>query len=171
MLPLEGVTVVALEQRGAVFVDELADVPDGATVVFSAHGVSPAVRTEAEHRGLDVIDATCPLVTKVHNEARRFAVGGVRPAVERVAQEVDTRIRIVGGQGHRGGIHVVPLRVLGTRELHGDFGWCGVFGVVLLLIIAHFTYFYPVLAAYPLDESIWRERLWFDVWIYGSGGP
>ncbi len=46
-----------------------------------------------------------------------------------------------------------------------------VFGVVLLLIIAHFTYFYPVLAAYPLDESIWRERLWFDVWIYGSGGP
>lgn len=68
--------VAALEQQGAVFVDELDAVPDGATVVFSAHGVSPAVRTEAEHRGLDVIDATCPLVTKVHNEARRFATRG-----------------------------------------------------------------------------------------------
>jgi 4-hydroxy-3-methylbut-2-enyl diphosphate reductase len=68
--------VADLERRGAVFVDELADVPPGATVVFSAHGVSPAVRTEAAHRDLDVIDATCPLVTKVHTEARRFAARG-----------------------------------------------------------------------------------------------
>ena len=68
--------VADLEQRGAVFVDELDAVPDGATVVFSAHGVSPAVHAEAERRGLDVIDATCPLVTKVHNEARRFAARG-----------------------------------------------------------------------------------------------
>jgi 4-hydroxy-3-methylbut-2-enyl diphosphate reductase len=68
--------VADLEARGAVFVDELADVPPGATVVFSAHGVSPAVRTEAEHRALAVIDATCPLVTKVHAEARRFAARG-----------------------------------------------------------------------------------------------
>jgi 4-hydroxy-3-methylbut-2-enyl diphosphate reductase len=68
--------VADLEQRGAVFVDELADVPHGATVVFSAHGVSPAVRTEAAGRNLDVIDATCPLVTKVHTEARRFAAHG-----------------------------------------------------------------------------------------------
>lgn len=68
--------VTDLEQRGAVFVDELDAVPDGATVVFSAHGVSPAVHAEAERRGLDVIDATCPLVTKVHNEARRFAARG-----------------------------------------------------------------------------------------------
>ncbi|MFI6095411.1 4-hydroxy-3-methylbut-2-enyl diphosphate reductase [Lentzea sp. NPDC051213] len=65
-----------LEERGAVFVDELDEVPPGATVVFSAHGVSPAVRTEAVSRTLDVLDATCPLVTKVHAEARRFAERG-----------------------------------------------------------------------------------------------
>jgi 4-hydroxy-3-methylbut-2-enyl diphosphate reductase len=65
-----------LEKLGAVFVDELDAVPDGATVVFSAHGVSPAVRAAAAERGLDVIDATCPLVSKVHAEARRFARAG-----------------------------------------------------------------------------------------------
>jgi 4-hydroxy-3-methylbut-2-enyl diphosphate reductase len=65
-----------LTSRGAVFVDELDQVPDGATVVFSAHGVSPAVREEATTRGLAVIDATCPLVSKVHAEARRFAADG-----------------------------------------------------------------------------------------------
>jgi 4-hydroxy-3-methylbut-2-enyl diphosphate reductase len=59
-----------------VFVDELDGVPDGATVVFSAHGVSPAVRAEAAGRGLETIDATGPLVTKVHAEARRFAARG-----------------------------------------------------------------------------------------------
>jgi 4-hydroxy-3-methylbut-2-en-1-yl diphosphate reductase len=68
--------VADLEARGAVFVDELDGVPDGATVVFSAHGVSPAVRAEAASRGLEAIDATCPLVTKVHAEARRFASRG-----------------------------------------------------------------------------------------------
>ena len=65
-----------LAGRGAVFVDELHEVPDGSTVVFSAHGVSPAVRTEAAQRGLSVIDGTCPLVSKVHAEARRFAADG-----------------------------------------------------------------------------------------------
>ncbi len=68
--------VLSLEQRGAVFVEELDEVPEGETVIFSAHGVSPAVRLEAQQRGLDVIDATCPLVSKVHAEARRFAEGG-----------------------------------------------------------------------------------------------
>ncbi|MCX2949403.1 4-hydroxy-3-methylbut-2-enyl diphosphate reductase [Lentzea sp. NEAU-D7] len=68
--------VRALEARGAVFVEELSEVPVGATAVFSAHGVSPAVRAEAEARSLDVLDATCPLVTKVHAEARRFAERG-----------------------------------------------------------------------------------------------
>ncbi len=68
--------VAELARRGAVFVDELDEVPAGATVVFSAHGVSPAVRAEAERRGLEVIDATCPLVSKVHAEARRFAAEG-----------------------------------------------------------------------------------------------
>ena len=68
--------VADLEVRGAVFVDELAEVPPGATVVFSAHGVSPAVRAEAARRDLAVIDATCPLVTKVHSEVRRFVARG-----------------------------------------------------------------------------------------------
>ena len=62
-----------LESRGAVFVEELDEVPEGATVVFSAHGVSPTVHAEAKERGLKTIDATCPLVTKVHHEAKRFA--------------------------------------------------------------------------------------------------
>lgn len=64
--------VADLERRGAVFVRELDEVPDGATVVFSAHGVAPSVREEAARRGLEVVDATCPLVAKVHTEARRF---------------------------------------------------------------------------------------------------
>ena len=62
-----------LESRGAVFVEELDEVPEGATVVFSAHGVSPTVHEEARARSLKTIDATCPLVTKVHHEAKRFA--------------------------------------------------------------------------------------------------
>jgi 4-hydroxy-3-methylbut-2-enyl diphosphate reductase len=65
--------VEALRAKGAHFVDELSEVPDDATVIFSAHGVSPAVRDEAARRGLRVIDATCPLVTKVHLEAIRYA--------------------------------------------------------------------------------------------------
>lgn len=67
-----------LEARGAIFVEELNEVPQGATVVFSAHGVSPQVHDEAAERGLKTIDATCPLVTKVHNEAKRFAGQGVQ---------------------------------------------------------------------------------------------
>jgi len=76
-----------LRAKGAIFVDELDEVPDGATVIFSAHGVSPDVRARAAGRGLKVIDATCPLVTKVHHEAVRFAREG-RPIV------------LVGHQGH-----------------------------------------------------------------------
>jgi len=76
-----------LEARGAIFVEEADSVPEGAVVVFSAHGVSPAVREEAKSRGLRTIDATCPLVTKVHNEARRFA-----------AQDYD--ILLIGHQNH-----------------------------------------------------------------------
>jgi 4-hydroxy-3-methylbut-2-enyl diphosphate reductase len=65
-----------LRNEGAIFVDELDEVPDGATVVFSAHGIAPAVRDEARRRGLRAIDATCPLVTKVHLEAIRYAREG-----------------------------------------------------------------------------------------------
>jgi 4-hydroxy-3-methylbut-2-en-1-yl diphosphate reductase len=76
-----------LEARGAIFVEETGSVPEGAVVVFSAHGVSPAVREQAKSRGLRTIDATCPLVTKVHNEARRFA-----------AQDYD--ILLIGHENH-----------------------------------------------------------------------
>jgi 4-hydroxy-3-methylbut-2-enyl diphosphate reductase len=67
-----------LESRGAIFVEELSEVPSGSTVVFSAHGVSPQVHLEAAGRGLKTIDATCPLVTKVHKEANRFAAEGMQ---------------------------------------------------------------------------------------------
>ena len=76
-----------LEARGAIFVDELEQVPTGARVVFSAHGVSPAVHAEAQERGLKTIDATCPLVTKVHQEAKRFA-------------RDDFDILLIGHRGH-----------------------------------------------------------------------
>ena len=65
-----------LREAGAVFVEELDEVPEGGRAIFSAHGVAPSVRHEARQRGLDVIDATCPLVTKVHLEAVRFAREG-----------------------------------------------------------------------------------------------
>src|SRR5258706_11374340 len=68
--------VETLRQHGAIFVDELDEVPDDATVIFSAHGISPEVREEGARRGLRVIDATCPLVTKVHLEAVRSAREG-----------------------------------------------------------------------------------------------
>ena len=70
--------VAELERAGAVFVDSERDVPPGETVIFSAHGVSPAVRSSARGRNLHVVDATCPLVTKVHSEAVRFARAGFR---------------------------------------------------------------------------------------------
>ena len=68
--------VETLEKRGAIFVDEIEEVPEGSTVVFSAHGVAPEVHTQAAERQLKTIDATCPLVTKVHSEAKRFASEG-----------------------------------------------------------------------------------------------
>lgn len=64
------------EERGVMFVDAINEVPRGATVAFSAHGASPTVRAEAAKRDLHVVDLTCPLVTKVHREARRFAAEG-----------------------------------------------------------------------------------------------
>jgi 4-hydroxy-3-methylbut-2-enyl diphosphate reductase len=79
--------VETLEARGVIFVDELDEVPEGATVVFSAHGVAPSVHAEAEERNLKTIDATCPLVTKVHAEARRFASEGYQ-------------ILLIGHEGH-----------------------------------------------------------------------
>ncbi|MEL7029279.1 MAG: 4-hydroxy-3-methylbut-2-enyl diphosphate reductase [Pseudomonadota bacterium] len=68
--------VETLKARGAVFVEEVDEVPEGAVTVFSAHGVARKVESDSENRGLEVIDATCPLVTKVHNEGRRYAAKG-----------------------------------------------------------------------------------------------
>lgn len=79
--------VETLQDRGAIFVDETDEVPEGALVVFSAHGVSPAVHEEAAERNLRTIDATCPLVTKVHQEAKRFA-------------RDDYDILLIGHEGH-----------------------------------------------------------------------
>ena len=79
--------VSSLEKRGAIFVDEVDEVPTGSVLVFSAHGVSPAVVAAAEARGLNTIDATCPLVTKVHKEVQRFAKEGYD-------------ILLVGHEGH-----------------------------------------------------------------------
>jgi 4-hydroxy-3-methylbut-2-enyl diphosphate reductase len=76
-----------LEKRGAIFVEENDEVPEGGVVVFSAHGIAPEVRESAKARGLTAIDATCPLVTKVHNEARRFAAD-------------DHDILLIGHEGH-----------------------------------------------------------------------
>jgi len=93
-----------LRAKGAVFVDELHAVPDGATVVFSAHGVSRAVRTEAGRRGLRVFDATCPLVTKVHMEVARLRSQGIEcilighaghPEVEGTMGQADGGIYLV----------------------------------------------------------------------------
>lgn len=79
--------VTTLEKRGAIFVDETHEVPEGATVVFSAHGVAPVVHEEARQLSLKTIDATCPLVTKVHREAVRFA-------------DADYDILLIGHEGH-----------------------------------------------------------------------
>ena len=86
--------VAALAERGAIFVEDTDEVPPGSVVVFSAHGVSPAVREVARQHRLQVIDATCPLVTKVHNEVIRFA-------------RRDYDILLIGHQGH--------------EEVEGDF--------------------------------------------------
>ena len=79
--------VSSLEKKGAIFVDETDQVPEGSIVIFSAHGVSPQVHKEAAQRNLKTIDATCPLVTKVHQEARRFA-------------KDDLQILLIGHEGH-----------------------------------------------------------------------
>ncbi len=101
--------VQSLEQRGAIFVDELDEVPEGARVIFSAHGVSPAVHDDAKMRSLRTIDATCPLVTKVHHEARRFAADDYdillighegHEEVEGTAGEAPANITLVDGPEH-----------------------------------------------------------------------
>ena len=110
-----------LEKQGAVFVEETEEVPEGAVVVFSAHGVAPQVRDDAKSRGLRTIDATCPLVTKVHSEARRFAAQGYdillighdgHEEVIGTAGEAPTSIHLVDGPAESDTVQVRdPARV------------------------------------------------------------
>ena len=97
--------VQALAAQGAIFVDELDEVPDGATVMFSAHGVSPVVVQEARRRGLQVLDATCPLVAKVHLEVTRHARSGLE-------------LVLIGHAGH-----VEVLGVAGHYQANGGRRW------------------------------------------------
>jgi 4-hydroxy-3-methylbut-2-enyl diphosphate reductase len=107
--------VATLEARGAIFVDETDEVPEGKTVVFSAHGVAPIVHEEAAARNLKTIDATCPLVTKVHNEVKRFAAEDAEillighhghEEVEGTAGEAVGKVRVVDGLD--GARNIVP---------------------------------------------------------------
>ena len=129
--------VETLTERGAIFVDDTDEVPEGAIVVFSAHGVSPAVREQARRRQLHTIDATCPLVTKVHQEAKRFAREGYdillvghagHEEVEGTSGEAPEHIQLVetaadAAEGHRArsgeGRVAVADHALGRRD-HGD---------------------------------------------------
>ena len=98
--------VAALHAKGAIFVDEVDEIPEGAVTIFSAHGVPPAVQQQAAHRRLDVIDATCPLVEKVHKEGRRYAqrdydvvlIGHAgHPEVEGTRGQIGGRLHVVAG--------------------------------------------------------------------------
>lgn len=111
--------VESLEKKGAIFVEETDQVPEGARVVFSAHGVSPKVHEEAATRQLKTIDATCPLVTKVHQEARRFAAEDLQillighnghEEVEGTAGEAPDHIRLVDGLDEARSIEIDPNR-------------------------------------------------------------
>lgn len=111
--------VESLKKRGAIFVEETDQVPEGARVVFSAHGVSPKVHEEAANRQLKTIDATCPLVTKVHQEARRFAADDLQillighhghEEVEGTAGEAPDHIKLVDGLDDARNIEIDPAR-------------------------------------------------------------
>ena len=111
--------VSSLEKKGAIFVDETDQVPEGAMVVFSAHGVSPEVHKQAAARSLKTIDATCPLVTKVHQEARRFAADDLQilligheghEEVEGTAGEAPNHVQLVDGLDGARNVQVDPNR-------------------------------------------------------------
>jgi len=111
--------VESLEKKGAIFVENTDEIPEGARVVFSAHGVSPQVHQEAATRQLKTIDATCPLVTKVHQEARRFAADDLQillighhghEEVEGTAGEAPDHIKLVDGLEQARSIEIDPNR-------------------------------------------------------------
>jgi len=111
--------VSSLEKKGAIFVEETDQVPEGAMVVFSAHGVSPEVHQQAAARNLKTIDATCPLVTKVHQEARRFAADDLQilligheghEEVEGTAGEAPNHVQLVDGLDGARNVQIDPSR-------------------------------------------------------------
>src|SRR3982750_1419641 len=121
--------VAQLRERGAGFVDELDDtIPEGATTVFSAHGVSPAVHADAERRGLQTIDATCPLVTKGHREAVRFGGPAPADAERRGLQTIDatcplvTKVHREAVKFARDGYTIVLIGHAGHEEVEGTMG-------------------------------------------------
>ena len=125
--------VEALRRQGAIFVDEVDEVPEGAVVVFSAHGVAPSVRQAAAERGLVVVDATCPLVTKVHKEAKRLAGAGMEillighaghEEVEGTYGEAPEAIRLIEGPDDAATVEVADpdrLAWLSQTTLSVDF--------------------------------------------------
>jgi len=117
--------VNGLKDRGAVFVDELHEVPDDSTVIFSAHGVSKAVRNEAKNRGLKVFDATCPLVTKVHMEVSRASRKGIECILIGHAGHPEVEGTMGQYESEEGGIYLVEspedvakLTVKNPEKLH-----------------------------------------------------
>ena len=111
--------VASLEKKGAIFVDETDQVPEGSIVIFSAHGVSPKVHEQAAARSLKTIDATCPLVTKVHQEARRFAADDLQilligheghEEVEGTAGEAPNHVQLVDGLDGARNVQIDPNR-------------------------------------------------------------
>ena len=122
------IVVGELKRRGMVFVESLDAVPEGATVLFSAHGVSPAVRADAEARRLKVVDATCPFVAKVHRAAREFAARGLRvvvlgnPAhaeVKGIVGEVSDAV-VLSSASDFGLASDVPLGVVSQTTMNAD---------------------------------------------------
>ena len=116
-----------LEKRGAIFVEETDEVPEGGVVVFSAHGIAPEVRKAAEERGLRAIDATCPLVTKVHNEAKRFAASDYdillighdgHEEVVGTTGEAPSRVRLVDGPDGAASVEVIEPNATGYAVQH-----------------------------------------------------
>lgn len=113
--------VAQLRDRGAIFVDDVADIPEGAITVFSAHGVSPDVERAADVRSLDVIDATCPLVRRVHNEGRRYSTQGFdvvlighpgHPEVEGTRGQIGGRLHVISEPADVAALAVLdPARV------------------------------------------------------------
>ncbi|MGP3933260.1 4-hydroxy-3-methylbut-2-enyl diphosphate reductase [Nonomuraea sp. KM88] len=149
-----------LTGRGAVFVDELDEVPDGALVVFSAHGVAPAVKQEARLRGLATIDATCPLVTKVHKEAVRMAEAGYEIVLIGHAEHEEVEGTVGEAPGR---IHVVdPARTDDvTADGSAPVGWLSQTTLAVdetMRAVAELRERFPGLADPPSDDICYASQ-------------